>query len=38
MNKLPADKRVDAVDRRRIERLVKDVVVQNEQRIPETIG
>jgi hypothetical protein len=38
MNKLPVDKRVDAVDRRRIERLVKDVVVQNEQRIPETIG
>jgi hypothetical protein len=38
MNKLPVDKRVDAVDRRRIGRVVKDVVGHHEQRIPETIG
>jgi hypothetical protein len=38
MNKLPVDKRVDAVDRRRIEKVVKDVVGHHEQRIPETIG
>jgi hypothetical protein len=38
MNKLPAAKRVDAMDRMGIGRLVKDVVVHHEQKIPETIG
>jgi hypothetical protein len=38
MNKLPAAKRVDAMYRMGIGRLVKDVVVHHEQKIPETIG